>query len=214
MTKDNIVKCVTAFGIILFIIFILYSLMSGVFGFIPDQVLFIFIILLLYWGYEEWRLNIPAFAMIILGFSLHSAGVFGWYNVSPLPIQWDHITHIFGIISWTMVFFRYSEPWMTVNFFTSKNFRVFALIFFASLGVGALNETIEFWGYLTLGFGDGAFMFGPGDGINGLVGSDLMNVIGGGWINTGWDLTYNFIGFIMGILIMIIIKYFNLGVNK
>ena len=206
---DNYVKILTIISILIFIVMIQIAYLNGVYGWIPDIVVFIILTLFYYWMYDTFRMNMPIFTLLIIGHLTHAMGIFGWYHISPVPVQWDHITHIFGAMPFALLFFRWMEQWMDAKFFTKKNLLLLLAVFLAATGVGAVNELSEFIGYLNLGFGDGAFMFGPGDGVAGLEGSDLIDAIGGGWINEGWDFVYNTIGIIVGMAAMIILRVIN-----
>ena len=83
------------------------------------------------------------------------------------------------------------------------------IILLASIGVGALVEQLEFLGFLKFGFGDGLLRFG-GLGDTPLTEETLRDIdlIGGGWINTMWDLIYNFIGALLGTILMYLIYLF------
>lgn len=201
----NHLKFVTATSILIFLIMIPLALMNQVYAWIPDLILFIGLTLFYYWTYHTFRMTLPIFTLLIIGHILHACGIFGWYHLSPVSIQWDHITHFFGALPFALLFFRWMEQWMTTTLFTRKNLLILIAIFMAATGVGAVVELSEFIGYLNLGFGDGAFMFGPGDGVIGLEGSDLIDSLGGGWINAGWDFTYNTLGIITGMIIMLAI---------
>jgi len=205
--RDKYVGWLALLGIATFVVFILYSFVVDVRAFIPDHVFFIFVTIVLYIGYERWRLNLPIYASVIIGLILHSAGVFGWYHISPIPIAWERITHFFGILPLTLLFYNYFRPNLEKKCWTGNNVRYFLVILFVSLGIGALVEIIEFWGYLSLGFGEGALMFGAGDGVAGKTGQELIDVLGGGWINAGWDLTFNLLGALVGLAIMMIVHY-------
>ncbi len=202
---DTHVRLVTAISVLIFILMIPIALLNGVYGFIPDIVFFIILTLFYYWMFDTFRMNLPIFTLLIIGHILHAGGIFGWYYVSPVSVQWDHLTHIFGAFPYALLFFRWMEQWMDEKF-TKKNLLLLFAIFLAATGVGAVVELSEFIGYLQLGAGEGAFMFGPGDGIAGKEGSDLIDTIGGGWINEGWDFVYNTVGIVIGMVIMIIIR--------
>jgi len=182
------------------------AVLNGVYGWIPDIVVFIFLTLLYYWLYNTFRMNMPIFTIIIIGHILHACGIFGWYHISPVPIPWERITHLIGALSFSLLFFRWMEQWMDVKFFTKKNLVLLLAVFLATTGVGAVVELSEFIGYLKLGTGEGAFMFGPGDGVAGLQGNELIDAIGGGWINEGWDFIFNTIGILVGMAIMITLR--------
>jgi hypothetical protein len=182
------------------------AVMNGVYGFIPDLCMFILITLFYRWTFYAFRMNVPIFTMLIIGHIMHACGIFGWYHISPVPIQWDHVSHFFGALPYALLFFRWMEQWMDTRFVSKKNLLILMAVFLAASGVGAVVELSEFVGYLQYGTGDGAFQFGPGDGLAGKEGSDLIDSLGGGWINEGWDFIYNTIGITIGMLIMIVLR--------
>lgn len=154
------------------------------------------------------------FTLLIIGHVLHACGIFGWYHISPVPIAWERITHFFGALPFALLFFRWMEPSLTSKWLTKKNLLILLAVFLMATGVGAIVELSEFLGYLSLGFGEGGLMFGPGDGISGLEGSDLIDALGGGWINEGWDFIYNTIGIIVGMAIMLLLRVFRKPAEK
>lgn len=204
----NDLKILTGISILIFLIMIPIGYLRGVYAFIPDLVLFIILTLFYYWTYDTFRMNTPIFTMLIFGHILHACGIFGWYSTSPVPIQWDHVTHFFGAFPYALLFYKFFEQWADTKWFTKKNILLLLAVFLAATGVGAVVELSEFVGYLQLGFGEGAFQFGPGDGVTGLTGSDLVDAIGGGWINEGWDFVWNTFGILVGMAIMIVISLF------
>jgi len=205
---DNL-KFLTIISVLIFLVMIPLAVINKVYGWIPDLILFIILALFYYWTYDTFRMNMPIFTMLIIGHILHATGIFGWYHISPIGIQWDHVTHFFGALPIALLFFRWMEQWMDMKLFTKKNLLILLAIFLAATGVGAVVELSEFVGYLTLGVGEGAFMFGPGDGVAGLEGNELIDAIGGGWINEGWDFVFNTIGIIVGMLIMFVVRIVN-----
>ena len=80
------------------------------------------------------------------------------------------------------------------------------MIVLSSLGIGSLIETSEFLGFLKFGFGEGFLKFG-GLGDTPLTESTLrdLDIIGGGWINTMWDLFYNTLGSLFGAIFMYVL---------
>jgi MFS superfamily sulfate permease-like transporter len=134
---------------------------------------------------------------------LHISGVFGYYNISPVPLQWDHITHFAGIFSITTLFFQYSRQYLS-NKLSPRNISIMLLVLLAGLGIGSIIETCEYSGFMMFGFGEGGFMFGAGDSYKGIqsVTENDLNVVGGGYFNTMWDLIWNFIGAIIAVAIM------------
>jgi len=201
MNRD--VLSVTIISILIYAILIPISYFYGTQGFVPELILFMAVGVFFAWMYNTLKLNIPILTMLHIGFILHACGIFGWYHTAPIPIAWERITHFFGILPMAMMFYTWMSQFMDAKLFTRKNLFLIITVFFAATGVGALVEVGEFVGYLTLGHGEGALMFGDGDGLGG---SDVINEIGGGWINASWDMIFNIFGAITGITMMLLTR--------
>lgn len=198
---DNYVKTLTGISILIFLVMIPIAYLNGVYGWIPDICVFILLTLFYYWAYDTLRMNTPIFTLLIIAHILHAGGIFGWYHISPVPIRWEIVTHLAGGFAFSLLVFRWMEQWMEKKF-TKKTCFVLIGIFLAATGLGAIVEISEFVGYLFAGEGEGAFQFGPGDGVAGKEGTELIDALGGGWINEGWDFIYNTIGILVGIILM------------
>ncbi len=188
---------ITLVSVLVYLVLIPIAFITGVTGFIPDIVVFMLLPIIFNWLYETMHLNPITLSLLNLGPLPHALGIFGWYHTSPFPFQWDHFTHLAGLFPVALAFTIYFAERMDDRLFTRNNFILVASVFLLASGVGAMIELSEFLGYLSLGFGDGGFRFGPGDGVD----TDLIDDIGGGWINTGWDLIYNTIAVIVGIIV-------------
>lgn len=199
----NLRKLVAGLGIASFLVLIPLSLLNGTSGFIPELIIFAAITGALYFCFETLRLNVPIYSLVILSMLLHGFGVLGYYAVSPIPVQWDHVTH-FALFSWGLMFFRFFEQWMDSRVFSRRNVLLLCAVFLAASGIGAVIELSEFLGYLQLGFGEGAFAFGPGDGLG--TDGDVIANLGGGWINTGWDLIFNTLGILLAMMISMAVR--------
>ena len=175
------------------------GLSTAAIGFYPDIAIHIVILITLYFFRGTLQMTPVTYALVVASMLLHDFGILGFYGDSPLPLRWDTVTHLAGGFAAAFLFFGFFKQWMTPKP-KSKKYWLLATVFFAAFGAGALVEANEFWGYLRLGFGEGTFYFGTGDTWPG-TGSDVdnINVVGGGWINTGYDLTYNVIGILLGI---------------
>ncbi len=176
----------------------------------PDAAFFAALMIFWYFTYSFWRLNIIIYTLLALSFCLHLCGIFGWYSVSPLPfIQWDHITHGIPLFSFTLLLYNFARQWIPNKFWSSRTWGILLLVFLGGLGIGAIVENIEFFGYLTVGYGEGGLFFGgPGDGVP--VTSAQMDIIqnlGGGYINTEVDLVWNAFGTIAAIILMSLISF-------
>jgi len=217
--RDKLVNFVTIVGILIFITFSAYAYVNNTFSnFIYDTIFFIVLTLFFYFTYDRWKLNLPIYTLLILSLTLHSAGTFGWYFKSPIGIQWDHITHFVPILAFTLLFFQYAVQFMDRKL-TKKTWMVIVIVLMAGLGVGSIIELIEFSGFIVFGFGEGALLWGAGDGIpgqtiEGIPTIEAIEELGGGWFNTMWDLVWNTMGALVAILIMIFAYFFYQGTRS
>ena len=203
-------------SILIFVALFISSYITGVHEYRDDITIFILLSFLYYFNFSRWNLTIPIYALLTFGNVTHALGVFGFYSNSPFPMQWDHITHFFGALPFAMLFFQILKDKISRNFFTWKNLGVFVLVILLATGVGAVVELSEFVGFLVNGFGNGALAFGTGDGFANIPAdqiTSMINVVGGGWINEGWDFVFNTIGILVGLLITIKI-YWVLGLGE
>ena len=190
-------------GILLFLRFAYYAATLGVKLYIADSFVFIGILILFYYLYEHLRMTPFSYLMLIIACALHNAGVFGWYYKSPLPyidpfwqqhisphiFQWDHITHLVGIFTITLLIFQYVS-----QYFKERNVVTLSVVIvLAGMGIGAAIEHYEFLGFLTVGEGEGGLgKGGAGDYTeNDWASSD--------WLNVEWDLVYNLIGAVLAL---------------
>jgi hypothetical protein len=124
---------------------------------------------------------------------MHNLGVFGYYNVSPVGFQWDHITHLIGEFAAGVFVYNYMHA---SGLFNNKkgmeHFNLVCLAVIAAVGFGVFVEFIEFIGYFVVGDGLGIFGHGLGD-----INTEFIN---NEWFNTMFDLIYNFIGSLIGVL--------------
>jgi uncharacterized membrane protein YjdF len=173
-----------------------------------DILFFVLFILILHATFSFWRLNIPVYTLIVLSFAGHLMGIFGWYNVSPLPLAWDHITHGFPLFTFTMVLYNFARQWMD-RFWSTKTWSLLLLVFLSGLGIGAIVENIEFAGFLALGYGEGGlFLGGPGDGLPlTSAQADAIQEFGGGYLNTELDLLWNALGTLAAMVVMSVIHF-------
>jgi hypothetical protein len=196
-------------GLLLFVLFIFIGHSINETAYVPDSIGFIIGILFLYYFYDTFNLNLMIYIILILSFIPHSLGVFGFYSSSPITLQWDHFTHLCPLFAFALLFFRTLSSRLTRRLLTKKNFIIFVMVFLAALGAGAVIETLEFTGFLMLGFGEGGFRFGTGDAFGGeVVSATDIDAFGGGWFNTMYDLLWNMAGAFAGLLVMIYLYYF------
>ena len=210
ISKSRKRNWITVLGLLLFVLFIIIGYAVKETAYVPDSIGFMLGILFLYFFYETFNLNLIVYIILILGFVPHSLGVFGYYAHSPIFLQWDHFTHLCPLFAFSLLFFRAAASRLTKKLFTKKNLVTFIMIFLAALGAGAVIETLEFTGFLMLGFGEGGFRFGTGDAVGGdVVSATDIDEFGGGWFNTMYDLLWNMLGAFLGLLVMIYFYYFH-----
>lgn len=197
MKRPTVAGWLLAIALAVFATFIALGYVVDVRAYTLDNITFAVVAVILFLLWERWHITPAIYALVILSMAAHAAGVFGWYANSPVGIDWDHITH-FGLFPWTMLFWRALEQRIT------RRGALAIVCIGLTFGLGSVIELTEFGGYLVNGFGEGAFAFGAGDGFPGSDApqDEVISFVGGGWINTGWDLVWNSIGAIFGILLM------------
>jgi hypothetical protein len=194
MGRKKILAVITAVSMAVFLWLIYYELTHNVKEYVADTVFFMVLVTLALVFYRRLNLDLPSYAFFIIALLLHNAGAFGWYNVSPVSIQWDHITHIVGIFAATLMVYRFSMQLFTASKFPS--FASVVIILLAAQGVGVFIEFYEFAGYFIVGEGVGGLGQGEGD-IKTELGDSL-------WLNTMLDLVYNLIGSLAALIILVV----------
>lgn len=152
-------------------------------------------IILLFTGllfHKKLRLNPFLYFILALAVTVHNAGTFGFYNVSPTVIQYDHITHFLGLFAITLFFYNY---YMRNAGLSILEISIVSILI--AMGIGALIEIWEFIGHITRN--------------NFLAGLTLDKTDQGReWENSMIDLVYNGIG----CLAAIFIKQFKRMIDK
>lgn len=205
----KIKNLITFTGLAIYLVLSIFAWINDVMiYYIADLIFSAAFIIFLHFAYKFWRLSIPVYTLIVLSFTSHLMGIFGWYNSSPIPLQWDHVTHGLPMFSFTLLIFGFMHQWMDKKFWKARTWAIMLLVFLGVLGIGAAIENVEFFGFLTLGYGDGALFFGgAGDVTLPANTAEILKEIGGGYINTGLDLIWNLAGAIAGIIMMSAVYY-------
>ncbi len=178
-------------SLILFFGFIVVAFVSGVMDYANDSLLIIIVLSILYIYSGDFKTDNRVYLVVVLGFVLHNMGVFGFYSQSPVFIQWDHITHMFGSFAATRVVYNFFVKEKLMNTL-SKKVVLSLFIVLIALGVGAFVEFLEFIGYFLIGEGAGVFGHGLGD-----INTEFFN---SEWFNTMFDMLYNMVGAILGLI--------------
>lgn len=206
--KDILVMLTTCVSVLIFLVLILMSFVWQNTGFVPEMVIFIVLAIFLFLTYDDWNLNLPVYTVVILGFLPHALGFMGFYLNSPLPVAWDHFTHVVPCFAFALFFFQFLSRYMDKRVFTKKSICLIAIVILAASGVGVIIELFEFSGFLINGFGEGALAFGAGDACEGQLVTSIeeIDAYGGGWFNTMYDLIWNSIGVLSGVLLMVFLN--------
>jgi hypothetical protein len=157
MVKKRYTKYILFGGIALFLLIILLDFLLGIKAYYYESIAFILLLIGFYKFYEKLRLNTALFVLLIISCMMHSLGVFGWYNASPIGIPWDNVTHFFPFFIVAIFFFHILSPHMSEKF-SFKALVLILLVFFATLGIGSAVENVEYVGYLILGEGEGGLV--------------------------------------------------------
>ena len=104
-------------------------------------------------------LNLTPLLFLLLGILVlaHCYAVFGFFKMKIFGHEYDTYVHFYSSIIIAMISF---------NYFTKFKIPYLEILFMAlliTLGMGLLNEIIEFIGYKLFGTGEGFFLLGPGD---------------------------------------------------
>jgi uncharacterized membrane protein YjdF len=108
---------------------------------------------LFYWKYKSLRQDNWSTAALWCAVILHNTHLYG---SQPLGINFDHYMHFVAGFAIAIVFDRYFYERLTF-------FQRFLLLSVAALGIGAVGEILEWFGYDILGSGEGFFYYGVGD---------------------------------------------------
>ncbi|MBD3361244.1 hypothetical protein GF358_00470 [Candidatus Woesearchaeota archaeon] len=202
--KDVFVKLTVLLGLALFLLLIIMSFVWQNTNFVPELIIFMVLAVFFYITYDKWNMTLPVYTLLILSFVPHSLGFMGFYLNSPLPIAWDHVTHVLPCFAFAVFFFQYLSQFMPKQLLSVKSIFLILVVILAASGIGVIIELFEFSGFLIYGFGDGALAFGAGDACTGQLVSTFEEIdqYGGGWFNTMYDLIFNSIGVLSGVVLM------------
>ena len=97
------------------------------------------------------------FALICALFLAHALAVFGFFRMTILGYEYDTYIHTYSSVVAALVAFNYAAKF---DIPLAERLLIALLL---ALGVGLLNELVEFAGYRLFGRGEGLFLLGPGD---------------------------------------------------
>jgi hypothetical protein len=119
------------------------------------------VIALLLWAVYRLRrvlaLTPVLFALVACIGIFHVAGVAGLYGMTFIGAEYDSYIHTFNSVVLGLAAFRYTSR------LTGRKGEAALLAVLLTLGLGLVNELVEFVGYKAGGRGDGWFLMGAGD---------------------------------------------------
>ncbi len=181
-------KVLTILALLFFLIVIIYCKLTSFKYYIADSIIFMVLTIVLYILYKPLHLNTTTLFFLLLAFSLHDLGAFKFYANPPTPFDWDIVTHLFGIFAATLMLYN-----IVLSFHASKHHvAIFLIVLLAANGIGVVIEFVEFFGFMTTGFGEGFLGHGFGDYDPRVVSSD--------YIDTIQDLFWNTVGSVVGFI--------------
>ncbi len=188
---DSLLKALLFFFFLVFLLFIPRTLSLGVPEYVFDNIIAVFFMIFFFLLRRFFSLHPLTYFLVFVAFLLNSLGMFGFYNQSPLPIQWDHVDHFYGFFAVTFLLWPlFFDAFKKKNLFTASLFLLLAV-----LGTGVTIEYIEFVGFLVAGQGEGVLGQGLGD-TQTEFGSSL-------WMNTMLDLIFNLLGNLVALMIIL-----------
>jgi uncharacterized membrane protein YjdF len=125
----------------------------------------------------------------------HIIGLYGWYSNAILNYHYDWFVHISTAFCATFT----TADFILENY-SKKTIRAASIAFCIIITFGALIEATEYWGFRSVGLGEGYLGFGAGD--------DSPNY--GPWENSSIDTTLNFLGGFLAFLIFTIFRKRNI----
>ena len=133
--------------------------------------------------YLHW-IHFLLFALFLIS---HCLGMFDFYQLYPLGLEYDYWVHsIFGFIS-ALVLLR----WLRMSNLHLKRAVRIASTLVIILGISAAHELYEFAGAMLLGKGEGVLFIGAGDLDQWDTQKDMLNNVIGGLIGIFASSSYN-----------------------
>ncbi len=182
MDRTLLIKCFLWTG---FFVLAAWGVLS--FGADPDFVFdkflsagFFVILLVLY---ERFRLNLKLIIPVVFAIALHQAKLYG--NVFFGFIQFDMVMHVVGAFAVALIIYQ----WLIHEERSMRHWKKVAFVtILIVMGIGAVLEIVEFFGYANLPEGGGILHYGEGDE--------------GGWSDTAQDMMFNAAGALIGSVLM------------
>ena len=174
---------------LLFFIFLIISILFAYHAYtnqtswFNDQITAIIILFLVLIFRKKLKLNPFLYFLLGASFIIHDAGTFGFYNISPVFIQYDHITHFFAYFTLTLIAYNYFSKKIELSWL-----EVAVISFLIVMGIGALLEIWELIAHLTRSDFLAGFVLDKTDQER-------------EWINSMIDLVYNGAGCLFAIVI-------------
>jgi putative membrane protein len=154
------------------------------------SILYLVLLFVVYFYQRRYHFPLQLPGVLLLGFAIfglaHFAGgmlsIHGikLYDIGFRFLHYDNIVHTFGSFLITIASFNLIFPYLHEKIRSTKLY-LFVILFLISLGIGSINENIEF----------SAFVFLRSTGM-------------GGYFNNALDLVFNAVGAVLGCTFIIL----------
>lgn len=173
-------KIIHTICILLFLVLFVLAIVAVIIGdveFIHDRFFSALAVLLVLIFYKKLHFRMWSILFLFFGLILHHLKLYG--NVYFGFLEFDMIMHCIVPLAFAFLAYQYLYYGKKLSKIESA-----VITFFIAFGVSSMNEIIEYLGYYFLGPGEGILYYGYGDF--------------GGYADTAWDLIMNFLGALVG----------------
>lgn len=163
---------------------VFFLLWAAIFGIADRELLFdrlfaAVLVGLLWLFWRKFHFRNAALIATVLALLLHQLKLYG---TTFIGLQFDNYMHFIGGFALALLLSDITAAALKPSH-SHRAFRAF-IIFTASVGLASLIEPLEYFGYATVGEGEGILGYGAGDG---------------GWQDTAADMAANMLGAIVGL---------------
>ncbi len=183
--------------LVIYILFIIFYLSCGIYNFnrgsewIIDNIIAAFFLTLFFILRKKLFLDYKSYLLICFAFLLHNLGTFGFYSFRYKDLAYDNLTHLVVCGIYTFLLIKFIQKKYNIRKDKHRAAVVLAAISIVFL-FSAITEITEYYGFMSLGVGDGLLYAGAGD-------SDRSpDDVRGQYIDTMEDMIVNIIGAALG----------------
>jgi hypothetical protein len=164
---------------------------------IIDSVILGLTLTAIYFFTDKLNLTNTLFFLIALLVLMHCSAVYGLFSLTLFGQEYDTYIHTYSGMIIALAIYNYLLK------FKLSVYETIFMTFLITLGLGVLNELIEFGGYVFFKDGEGLFLFGPADAGATNAFENLMT-----------DLSSDFFGNVAGIFISVVYHHKRIRKHK